>query len=313
MILSIFCASHITSSSDFRHLKAAIDSVTQQTRPTKLWLSISHSPNVDHDSVGDWLLQHLPNSSRCIRAKSQKQQFEHYNLLLTAYLKQHPSATSSDEAFHHWISFIDDDDTIGKRRMHAIVSLVRYREREDVRNINGGVPLREAVQVVQDDGSESVDNEYWQFTVTARLFYWFLERAGPLVRQSRYADMFLRYFLLNHKEDGVITNTLFADGSQHPDIVYKYSPRPGTEGTMEEEAWKGMTNHLYKKRSEFTDDSYVEYMMNEVHMDVLGLNKQQVREFAQKFRREKAEQVEAMKNAPYLDEYLRDHPQFPSR
>lgn len=60
MILSIFCASHITSEMDFQHVIRMFESIRNQTYRTKLWISVSHAPNQDYNVIGDWLQEHVP-------------------------------------------------------------------------------------------------------------------------------------------------------------------------------------------------------------------------------------------------------------
>ncbi len=96
--LSVLCASHIESGQRLIYLEYMLQSWYKQSKPCKLYLSISYSENLKVD------VSHLTNSWKTytnlfnVTMRSSKlSQFEHYRLLLT-------------ENDLDWIIFTDDDD-----------------------------------------------------------------------------------------------------------------------------------------------------------------------------------------------------------
>ena len=230
--LSIFCASHISTDDNFRHVQAMIASVQAQAVRTKLWISVSHSDDLNHNETQQWLIKQLPGGSHCVVANSRKSQFEHFQLLVNAYIKHHPSATTTTSAFDHWISFIDDDDTIGPQRIAAFLQLIPRSIRRRLKlppfnDVPGTVPAHEQVIIV--DSREPDQTEYWQFAVTARLLSWWFDHTGPLLWRNMHADIFLSNFLRSFSPT-VDSTQLHDDAARNSGIGYNHTERQNRAG-----------------------------------------------------------------------------------
>lgn len=306
MILSIFCASHITSEMDFQHVIRMFESIRNQTYRTKLWISVSHAPNQDYNVTGNWLQEHVPAGTHLIRAKSKKSQFEHFNLLMSAYIAKHDVTGSGGDMSNQWISFIDDDDTIGMGRMQQFSHLIRTST-----ILFDSMFLREAVEIQRpdsDDPEVAATPEYWDFCVTARLLRWWLHRAGPLVRQSQFADMFFNFFLV--PREGKLVKLNYKDSQ--PPYHYQHTQNRSDDllktDTNDERVWKAMVIDMYTSPSKFTDQACAEQILQDCSHETL-FTEQYVYETIARLRHERSAELDAMRNAPHLSEYLRDHSQ----
>ena len=102
----MFCTAHLQSDADVdRLLHPTASSVAHQTRPTKLWLSVSHEPAVNRQRVLA-LADRLPAGGRFIVPRSSKSQFEHLRLLCDKYVEQEPASLADTTSSQHWLLFM---------------------------------------------------------------------------------------------------------------------------------------------------------------------------------------------------------------
>jgi len=306
MNLSLFCACHITNISDLNYVKEMIQSVKNQKLSTKLWLSVSHeqSQAIKYEEIQNWFKIHLPGGNHLIMAKSPKSQFEHYQLLLTAYMREH----AGEDETKHWISSIEDTDTIGEGRMMAIKNLI---DQIPPANNFDKFYLSDCVYIWRSSPFGPACPKQFDFTVNVRLFYWFMSRAGPHVRRTKVTSKFFRNFLLNIQDQEIfpsiqptsmkdICAQYLSDNCQYNHRQYR-SNQQLISGTVEQMAWDGLIECLVRTRSKFNDKFFDQFLRKYCPEVLQHVTASQITE---RFRHERAQEFEAIKNCPYIEEYF---------
>jgi hypothetical protein len=161
------------------------ESVSHQIRRTRLWLSFSQTavPTlvVEQDAITDIYQQ-----------PERQSQFQHFHHLLRHYVDAHRTSLPVD-ASSHWLSFIDDDDTIAAGRMKTFERLIveaRSVGQFAKQSESGHLFIREVVAILED----GEPREFVHYAVTVRLFHYFLEHCRPL-HYHRLTDQLFFGFL----------------------------------------------------------------------------------------------------------------------
>lgn len=179
-MLVALCASHIDSDERLKALHRMLDSVSAQTYPIELHISIS--------GVDSVVTQDLRNKYKWLHVYHRQEhlaQFEHYKLL-------------SEEVLAEWCMFTDDDDVWHERRVEKYLASIKETQNDVVACVAGrmhnGRMLDEPI-------------EYFEFAAKLAMFCQFFSRARPELLKLRGCDLIWRNVMRSLPCTLFITNT----------------------------------------------------------------------------------------------------------
>ena len=228
IMLIAMCASHIDGPDRLRALHHMLESVSKQTQPIDLFLSISGPSKHDIDALkqefGGWLHVAWRGSERLA-------QFQHYCLLC-------------DEITHDpdncWCMFTDDDDEWHERRVEHYATAVRVIPEVDAMVCVGGR--------VMNDRPFFEPIEYFEFASKLGAFQRFCHDVHPDTLALRGCDLVWRNAMIRTMSCGAFR---CAEG-----VPYLYRQVTPMERMLELESYIGSARdawNAYVKNMEVKD------------------------------------------------------------
>ena len=298
--LTMFCTAHLQSDADVdRLLHPTASSVAHQTRPTKLWLSVSHEPAVNRQRVLA-LADRLPAGGRFIVPRSSKSQFEHLRLLCDKYVEQEPASLADTTSSQHWLLFMQGGDAVGRGRAEQFHNLIVTNRVADYDHMTRpGLHSRDVVHISSPvhmmDPHDMVMDAHYMYAVTVRCLHYFLTHTQSIVLHHPTAEhTFIGYLRI---PDAKLCQT--ASTASDP---FAYSRHPRRSGASSEADMSEVSLLTYAGQFRNPSASFVQ------QIQVEEWEKRHLLQLEAEAKHKHAELLRAVYAAPKLTDYMQTLP-----